>query len=531
MTYQYSHLIAAIESWTQQAVSGNWINQHFALSLLDEEKESASLLFSKDNARPLVVAFMGGTGVGKSSLLNKLAAQSIAKTGEERPTSREVTLYHHHSISIHQLEETFSLQQIRLSQHSKETNQNIIWIDMPDFDSTEQKNKAIVMQWLPFIDVLIYVVSPERYRDNKAWQLLLAKGANHAWLFVLNQWDKAESAQYEDFKQQLALAGFDNPLIYKTVCTEQMGDELPLLQTTIESLATEKTVKQLELRGMLQRKKKLQQKLQQGLQLLGNATMLAKLQKHQASSWLHTESILRQGFEWPVKQVSMTYSKTDTNLQQGKIKLWDNWAQSRFNDYLDDLIITADQLGLPCTPLRKSLSDCRSKAEKILHTQAELGYRQALIKPGNAVQRTLLKIANVGELMLPLVAMSIVGFQVFQGYYDSSFTDEAFLGVNFAVHSVLLISISWLLPFFIKKKMQPSMEKAALKGLHKGLGIAMTMIELEVKQVLNGLKIQHQEIITPLKKIIFACDEQDESMSTSEKSVPLNRMLVEEVMK
>ena len=34
----------------------------------------------------------------------------------------------------------------------------------------EQKNKDIVMQWLPFVDVLIYVVSPERYRDNKAWR-------------------------------------------------------------------------------------------------------------------------------------------------------------------------------------------------------------------------------------------------------------------------------------------------------------------------------------------------------------------------
>ena len=61
---------------------------------------------------------------------------------------------------------------------------------MPDFDSTEQSNKQLVLQWLPHIDVLIYVVSPERYKDEKAWRLLLAEGARHAWLFVINQWDK-----------------------------------------------------------------------------------------------------------------------------------------------------------------------------------------------------------------------------------------------------------------------------------------------------------------------------------------------------
>jgi Uma2 family endonuclease len=45
----------------------------------------------------------------------------------------------------------------------------------------------------PHIDVLVYVVSPERYRDNKAWQLLLAEGGKHAWIFVLNQSDRGHN--------------------------------------------------------------------------------------------------------------------------------------------------------------------------------------------------------------------------------------------------------------------------------------------------------------------------------------------------
>jgi predicted GTPase len=530
MAYDYSDLISDVEGWAQQAVKQGWIDKADAMSLVEEQEGSANALFVDKNARPLVVAFMGGTGVGKSSLLNKLAGQSIARTGVERPTSREVTLYYHQSVDLHQLEEQFPLQQIQLSQHTETAHEKIIWIDMPDFDSTEEKNKDIVMQWLPYVDVLIYVVSPERYRDNKAWQLLLSQGASHAWLFVMNQWDRGETSQYEDFKQQLAKAGFLNPIIYKTSCIDELAqteDELIELQVTIESLATEKTIEQLESRGAQQRKNNLQHRLQQCLPILGSEQAFSRLLEFQYHSWSQTETILNQGFEWPLKQAAMAYSKTGSTQKQDGLKLWDDWAQSRFNDYLDYLIFTADQQGLPNIPIRTNLVDIRSKAESIIHTQAELGCRQSLINPGNLLQRMLLKLVHFCEIMLPLIAMTVVGYQVFQGYYDSSFTDEAFLGVNFAVHSLLLILLSWLVPYFIRKKIQPSLEKAALKGLYKGVEIAMTTIDIDVKQGINNVEKQHHKITDSLRKIIEICEEQQQGVGAESKSEELKRMLVE----
>lgn len=516
-----------IESWAHNAVKLGWIDKQRALSLTTAEHEDANSLFMQAHARPLVVAFMGGTGVGKSSLLNKLAGQSIARTGVERPTSREVTLYHHQSVSIYQLDEKFPLQQIQLAQHSDSANKAVIWIDMPDFDSTEQKNKDIVMQWLPYVDVLIYVVSPERYRDNKAWRLLLAEGAHHAWLFVMNQWDRGETAQYEDFKQQLSKAGFDQPLIYKTVCTEALDEQFSELKSSIESLATDETVERLEVRAMQQRKNNTKQKLQQCFLALGNEQGFVKLLEHHSVSWSQTQAVLKEGFDWPIKQVSLTYSKTGLMGKQEKIQLWDEWAKSRFNDYLDELVLTADHNGLPSIPLRKALADGRSKAERIIQTQAELACRQALVNPGNVLQRTVLKIAGICELLLPLMAMSVVGFQVFQGYYDSSFTDEDFLGVNFAVHSILLILISWLFPYFMRKKMQPSLEKAALKGLYKGLEVAMITIEQNIKQNIKVIVEQHREVTESLKQLILVSDEQNEKTPAEPKSEQLTRMLVD----
>jgi len=529
MAYDYSNLCAEIQNWAEQSVKAGWIDESQATSLLDEKTESANSLFSNQVSRPLVVAFLGGTGVGKSSLLNKLAGQAIATAGIERPTSREVTLFHHQSLSLNQLEQQFPLQQIKIAQHSESANEKIIWIDMPDFDSTEEKNKAIVMQWLPYIDVLVYVVSPERYRDSKAWQLLLSEGSNHAWLFALNQWDKGETAQYEDFKQQLAKANFDEPLIYKTSCVDESENELSKLLATIQSLANDNTIEQLEQRDLKQRKDKLQSQCLTCLEQLGNERILSGLLVHHCQAWQQTEEILGQGFNWPIKQAAMRYSSVGTVQKNQPLTLWDEWAQSRFNDYLDDLVLTANQQGLPANPLRKQLSGIRTKAEKIIHTQAELACRKSLVNPGNAVQRLILKTANVSEIILPLLAMSVVGVEVFQGYYDSSFTDEAFLGVNFAVHSVLLVLISWLFPYFLRKKMQPSLEKSALKGLNKGLSNALIMIKSELDNEINHLKTHQQERITTLKQIITMCQQQEHSNEEGEgaQNPQLTKMLID----
>ncbi len=531
MAYDYSDLFVKIDSWVQESLIEGWIDQQQALSLIIKPEVSANELFAGNHDRPLVVAFMGGTGVGKSSLLNKLSGQAIARTGVERPTSREVTLYHHQNVSLQQLQQTFPLQDIQISQHSDVLNERVVWVDMPDFDSTEEKNKDIVMQWLPYVDVLVYVVSPERYRDNKAWQLLLAEGASHAWLFVINQWDRGETAQFEDFKQQLAKAGFSNPIIYKTICHADAileQDELPELQESIASLAATNAIEQLDRRGVKHRNNAIKLKLQDCLQQIGSSQSFSVVVKGQQSQWIVTRSQLIEGFEWPIKQLSIVYSQKGGMVTQDKIKLWDEWAQSRFNDYLDGLVLNVDQQGLPSTPLRKYLLNCRNKAEGYIQTQTELSCRKSLINPGNIVQRISLKIVKIAEVLFPLIAIAVVEFQVFQGYYDSTVTEQAFLGVDFAVHSTLLVLISWLLPFFIRKKMQPSLEKAAFKGLKNGLEAAMLLIDVDVNEAMNEFKQQHQAITESLTELANCCDQLDASNNSNIENERLERMLVKE---
>ena len=406
---------------------------------------------------------------------------------------------------------------------------------MPDFDSTEKANQALVLKWLPHIDVLIYVVSPERYKDEKAWRLLLAEGAKHAWLFVLNQWDRGQLGQFIDFKQLLHQAGFDEPVIYKTSCVENQSDEFTLLEESINGLAAGHVVEQLELRGMELRQQDLLNKLYEAKATLGSEEALKKLPECWQQLWQQTNQLLAKGFEWPIQYVAEHAAQhvadlLITNSNKAPV-LWDEWAQLRFDDVTDDFIIMLDQLDVPVLPFKQPIYDLREKASKIIQTQTELATRLALANPGNALQRFFLKTLRISEVILPLLAMSWVSYKVFIGYYTSAMSENHYLGVDFAVHSSLMIALTWLIPFFLLKKAQPSLKKTAVKGLNKGLEAAFMLIENEMLANIESLAQQRQIQLSKLSQIIVDCKSIDDDTSAKNIDSSLQRMLMNNQIK
>ena len=106
-------------------------------------------------------------------------------------------------------------------------------------------------------------------------------------------------------------------------------------------------------------------------------------------------------------------------------------------------------------------------------------------------------------------------------------TDNHYLGVDFAVHSSLLIAMTWLIPYFILKKLQPSLQKSALKGLNKGLINAFRAIECEVLNVVESLVQQHKEQVKQLSDIMEQCAATDVDQKLSvESDSPLARMMM-----
>jgi GTPase Era involved in 16S rRNA processing len=506
MAYDYFEALSAARQWAEQAQAAGSLTRQDCQPLFDIDSRSPDSLFTTDNHvvtdRPLIVAFMGGTGVGKSSLLNRLAGQAIARAGVERPTSREVTLYHHQDLSIRQLPSGLPLHSVNISQHHDADNSHIVWIDMPDFDSIEQGNQRQVLEWLPHIDVLIYVVSPERYRDNKAWELLLAEGLKHGWLFVMNQWDRGQPIQYEDFIRQLHLAGFADPLVFRSSCTEPEGDEFAELLRQLQVLSGQHCLTQLEERSQQLRAGQLQQILQTLHSKLAEGDF-QQFHDFYTLSWQKQQISLQQGLAWPLQQYASLWAQQPG--QQPDLQLWDDWAQSCLQDFLDELVLQADQQNLPAKPLKAALQTVAQQAEKHLTRQMQLAGRQALLNPGNAVQRFLLRLSGIGETLLPLLAMAAVGYQVFLGYYHGAVATAHYLGVDFAVHSVLLIGLCWLIPFFLHRKIQPSMQKAALTGLKKGLQQGLLVLDADIKAVLAEEQNRQAAMQQQLAALIALC--------------------------
>jgi 50S ribosome-binding GTPase len=171
--------------------------------------------------RPLlVVILMGGTGVGKSSLLNALAGGAIARASFTRPTTRDPVVYYHESVKPDRLDP--ALRHCRLVPHDRPALAQKILVDTPDLDSNDLSNREKLFHVLPVADVVLYVGSQEKYHDDIGWQLFLQQRRRRAFAFVMNKWDRCVHGAGsglrpdEDLLRDLKAEGFENPLLFRT---------------------------------------------------------------------------------------------------------------------------------------------------------------------------------------------------------------------------------------------------------------------------------------------------------------------------
>jgi GTP-binding protein EngB required for normal cell division len=214
----------------------------FSLTAEDRESlrmEAQKLIqkLSDIEGRFLTVGLLGGTGVGKSTLMNALAGSEIASTSHRRPHTDKILVYRHLTASPLP---ALTLADIPWHEvtHRVDTIQQILLCDLPDFDSLMGEHREHVLRFLEHLDVLVWVTSPEKYADGRFYEFLqLVPKAAQNFNFSLNKVDilfhgESQETGYEQmarivrsFQEHIREAGIPEPFVYTLAAEEVLNSD------------------------------------------------------------------------------------------------------------------------------------------------------------------------------------------------------------------------------------------------------------------------------------------------------------------
>jgi len=523
MSPDFQSLYRSLKHWAETATESGWLSPQTAEELDAIEQQQVSELFRKTPHRPLIVGLFGGTGVGKSSLLNRLAGEEIARVGVERPTSHEVTLYLHKDFKLDLLPPDLPMSNTRIAYHGKPERRLIAWLDMPDIDSTATENQQIVRSWLPYVDWIIYVVSPERYYDDIGWRFLQDRAGRHAWVFVMNHWDQGREEQIEDLRRRLQAEGFKDPLILRTVgIPNGQPDDFDRLEQIINDAINNYGLDILQQLGIQARNRDLRQLAEDFARELGEDSGWEQAardwhntvgdQLEQIANNLRTQTeALTQGFlarqtvekrgllarlREP-EETTPAIADTDKLVQS----LWDSRNQARLDALNEQLMNELQEKRLPWRACEKPLEALRRKAVITMEQALTDGITAAMLKPGNALQRALYRITGTLTWLLPTAAAIWAVYHLVTTFYLGTHGEARFLGVNFLLHAGMLIALGALIPWLLHIKVKPSIADTVRRGLKTGIDTGIARLRQQYEETWKTCLSDRKRQLETLEKL------------------------------
>ena len=191
---------------------------------LEDEANRADAVLARARERSgfsgaaYVLALAGGTGVGKSSLLNALARRTVSAVRAVRPTTDQPIAWVAEA-GRDEMEPLLAWLDIRhVATHADDDLAGVAILDLPDVDSVRAEHRATVDALLPRIDAVAWVLDPEKYDDARLHAYLREMSPHAARLrFVLNKADRLTEVQgaelAEDLRRRLSESGIGDARI------------------------------------------------------------------------------------------------------------------------------------------------------------------------------------------------------------------------------------------------------------------------------------------------------------------------------
>ena len=198
---QVDDLQVRLAAWSQSPTDWNPIRRgQFVVRRLLERVESLRTRLTA----PLIVGTFGGTGSGKSTLINALVGREVTASGKERPTTRRPVLIAHQETDLSLLR--IPSEMVTVVRDDAPLLRDMVLIDCPDPDTTEEEspdsNLIRLRQIVPHCDVLLVTATQLRYASARVNDELRNASEGCRIVFIQTRAD-LDSDIREDWKRQL----------------------------------------------------------------------------------------------------------------------------------------------------------------------------------------------------------------------------------------------------------------------------------------------------------------------------------------
>lgn len=186
----------------------------------------------RELSRVLVVGVVGGTGTGKSTLVNALAGRNVTEAGDvARPTTTSPVVVAAPDVDLSWL--PLDTVGARVVRSDAAAVANIVIVDCPDPDtqsgrggpdrraagdaarpSDANRNRDLLEAVLPACDVLVLVATAQKYRSWIVAREVAAFAPGRPLFFVQSHASRDPDIR-ADWRQELESQGFDVPRIFR----------------------------------------------------------------------------------------------------------------------------------------------------------------------------------------------------------------------------------------------------------------------------------------------------------------------------